>query len=69
MNSPTIVRALKPLQAMELACIVYGAHHLYVPCITHRRSRGYDHSTYGKHHPKPIGRSGRSSANPTSVSP
>jgi hypothetical protein len=39
MNSTTIITGLTPLQAMELICIVYCAHHLHVPGATHRKSR------------------------------
>lgn len=39
MNSTTIITGLTPLQATELICIVYCAHHLHVPGATHRRSR------------------------------
>ena len=51
MNSTTIITAWTPLQAkaMELVCIVYCADYLHVMGATHRRSRGYDHSTHSQH--------------------
>jgi hypothetical protein len=49
MNFTTIITAWTSWQAVELICIVYCADYLHVMGATHRRSRGYDHSTHGQH--------------------